>query len=134
MSKVGIDTNILLYALDDFYPEKQNIAINIIADKPLFCSQSMSEFINVCLRKWKFPKSKVAELIEMYLNQCMYISVSESMLLHSVQIMKKYDLQLFDSIIVASALESGGTILYSEDMSDGLIIDKNLRIVNPFNN
>ncbi|WP_259068274.1 PIN domain-containing protein [Mucilaginibacter sp. X4EP1] len=132
MNKVAVDTNILLYALDDFYPEKQNIAINIIADKPLFCSQSLSEFSNVCLRKWKFPKSKVAELIEMYLNQCIYIPVSESMLLRSIQIMKKHDLQLFDSIIVGSALESGCSILYSEDMDNGLIIDKTLKIVNPF--
>jgi len=61
-NKVAIDTNILLYALDDFYPEKQNISIQIIADKPLFCSQSVSEFINVCLHKWKFAKFKVAKL------------------------------------------------------------------------
>nr|MCS3813747.1 putative nucleic acid-binding protein [Mucilaginibacter sp. X4EP1] len=46
--------------------------------------------------------------------------------------MKKHDLQLFDSIIVGSALESGCSILYSEDMDNGLIIDKTLKIVNPF--
>jgi predicted nucleic acid-binding protein len=73
MSNIAIDTNILLYALDDFYPDKQNVAIQIIADKPLFCSQSLSEFANVCLRKWKFPKSKVAELIKTYLQQGIYV-------------------------------------------------------------
>src|ERR1700761_8276709 len=117
MNKIAIDTNILLYALDDFYPDKQNIAIQIIADQPLFCSQSLSEFTNVCLRKWKFPKSKVAELIKTYLQQCSYVPVSELMLLTAVEIMDKYDFQLFDSIIVASALTSGCTILYSEDLN-----------------
>jgi predicted nucleic acid-binding protein len=33
MNKVAVDTNIMLYALDDFYADKQNISIEIIADK-----------------------------------------------------------------------------------------------------
>jgi predicted nucleic acid-binding protein len=54
------------------------------------------------------------------------------MLLSATQIMNKYDLQLFDAIIIASALESGCSILYSEDMNDGQVIEKSLRIINPF--
>lgn len=54
------------------------------------------------------------------------------MLLNATKIMTKYDLQLFDAIIIASALESGCSILYSEDMNDGQIIEKNLKIINPF--
>lgn len=132
MNKISIDTNILLYALDDFYPEKQNISIQIIADKPIFCSQCLSEFANVCLRKWKFPKSNVADLIKMYLQQAIYIPVSEKMLIRSAEIMNKYDFQLFDSIIISAAIESGCTILYSEDMNDGQIIEGQLKIINPF--
>ncbi|RKR81346.1 putative nucleic acid-binding protein [Mucilaginibacter gracilis] len=132
MSNIAIDTNILLYALDDFYPEKQNTAIQIIADKPLFCSQTVSEFANVCLRKWKFPKSKVAELIKTYLQQGIYVPVSEQMIVKAADIMNKYDFQLFDSIIISFALESGCSLLYSEDMNNGQIIEKQLTIVNPF--
>jgi predicted nucleic acid-binding protein len=132
MSKIAIDTNILLYALDDFYPEKQLVAPNIIADKPTFCSQSLSEFTNICLRKWRFPKAKVAELIKTYLQQCTYITVSEAVLLLAFDLMAKYDFQLFDSMIIATALESGCSILYSEDISSGQIIEHQLTIVNPF--
>jgi predicted nucleic acid-binding protein len=132
MSEIAIDTNIMLYALDDFYPDKQNIAINILADGPSFCSQNLSEFANVCLKRWKFPKSKVAELIKTYLRQANYIPVSEPILLKAMDIMNTYDFQLFDSIIIASALNTGCLILYSEDMNDGQIIEKQLKIVNPF--
>lgn len=132
MNKIAVDTNILLYALDDFYTEKQKIAINILADRPYFCSQSLSEFSNVCLRRWKFPKSQVVEIIKTYLQQCHYVPVSENILLTSFDIMKTYDFQLFDSMIIASALETGCSILYSEDMSNGQIIKKQLKIVNPF--
>ncbi len=132
MSNVAIDTNIMLYALDEFDPEKQNIAINIIADKPFFCSQNLSEFTNVCLKRWKFPKATVAELIKTYLQQCSYCPVTELMLLNAVDIMAKYDLQLFDSMIVSAAIESGCSILYSEDMQSGQIIEGTLKIINPF--
>lgn len=132
MSKIAIDTNIMLYALDDFDPNKQNISTEIIADRPLFCSQNLSEFTNVCLRRWKFPKSKVAELIKTYIDQCIYVPINERMLLRSFDVMKKYDFQLFDSMIVSSALESDCNILYSEDMQHDLLVDKQLRIINPF--
>ena len=132
MSKIAIDTNILLYALDDFYPEKQNIAIHLIADRPTFCSQTLSEFTNVCLRRWKFPKDKVAKLIKTYLQQCAYVPVTEQVVLRSVEIMQKYDFQLFDSMIIAAALDSGCSILYSEDLHDGQIIENSLKIINPF--
>jgi predicted nucleic acid-binding protein len=54
------------------------------------------------------------------------------MVVRSVDIMNKYDFQLFDSIIISSALESGCSLLYSEDMNDEQIIEKQLKIVNPF--
>lgn len=132
MSNIAIDTNILLYALDDFYPQKQAESIQIIASNPIFCSQNLSEFINVCLRRWKFPKHKVGDLVKTYLQQCVYVPVSEQTMLRSLEIMNKYDFQLFDSIIVSSALEAGCLVLYSEDMNDGQVIESQLKIVNPF--
>lgn len=47
-------------------------------------------------------------------------------------IRKKYKLFYWDCFIIASALECGCSIMYSEDMQDGQIIEENLRIRNPF--
>ena len=132
MSKIAVDTNILLYALDDFDPSKQIISMGILADRPIFCSQSLSEFTNVCIRRWKFPKSQVAELLKTYMSECLYIPITEHMLLRSFDIMKKYNFQLFDSMIVSAALESECSVLYSEDMQHELLVDKQLKILNPF--
>lgn len=54
------------------------------------------------------------------------------MVSRSLNLMNKYDFQLFDSIIVSSALESGCDVLYSEDMNHGQIIEGQLAIINPF--
>jgi predicted nucleic acid-binding protein len=46
--------------------------------------------------------------------------------------MYRYDFQVFDAIIVASALESGCQTLYSEDMQHEMKVSKQLSIINPF--
>jgi len=43
----------------------------------------------------------------------------------------RYRFSYWDSLIVASALESGCTVLYLEDMQEGQEIEGNLRIDNP---
>jgi predicted nucleic acid-binding protein len=53
-------------------------------------------------------------------------------LLFAANLVKKYQFQLFDAVIVASAIEGNCDILYSEDMHHGLLVDKNLTIINPF--
>ena len=45
---------------------------------------------------------------------------------------ERYRLSICDSMIIAAALIGNCEILYSEDMQDGLLIDHQLRILNPF--
>jgi predicted nucleic acid-binding protein len=44
---------------------------------------------------------------------------------------ERYQLGVYDGMIVAAALVAGCTTLYSEDMHDGLVIDQ-LTIRNPY--
>jgi predicted nucleic acid-binding protein len=48
------------------------------------------------------------------------------------RISKRYQFSFWDRIIVASALAAKCSILYTEDLQDGQIIDGILRISNPF--
>jgi predicted nucleic acid-binding protein len=45
---------------------------------------------------------------------------------------QRYGLSVYDAMIVAAALESGCETLFSEDMQNGLLVDQQLRIRNPF--
>jgi predicted nucleic acid-binding protein len=47
---------------------------------------------------------------------------------------QRYNFQIFDSIIVASSFQAGCDILYSEDMQHNMIVEKQLKIINPFFN
>jgi predicted nucleic acid-binding protein len=43
----------------------------------------------------------------------------------------QHQFSYWDSLIVAAALEAGCSVLYSEDMQDGQVIDGRLSIRNP---
>ena len=45
---------------------------------------------------------------------------------------ERYGLSVYDAMIAASALHAECDTLWSEDMHDGLVIEDQLRIVNPF--
>ena len=132
MNSIAVDTNVLLYFLDTSLPDKRKTAADIILKSPSFNSQSLSELINVLQRRWKYSKEKVLVTVANLLEVCEYISLTEAMVKKSFALVKKYDFQFFDALIVASALEANCNILYSEDMHHGLLVEGQLRILNPF--
>lgn len=132
MNKIAIDTNVLLYFLDTSLEERRTKAAELILLNPVFNSQSLSELINVLNRRWKFPKHSIIEIINKLMEECQFVPINDQTIALSFDLVKKYDFQLFDAFIVATALESGCEFLYTEDLQNGLVIDKRLTIINPF--
>jgi len=131
-NKIAVDTNILIYALDVTFPVKKQLSENLIDSLPTVSTQNISEFANVCLRKFKFDKSTTLTIINRLLKKCVLTNCTNSTYLLAEKLIDKYQFQLFDSIIVASAIEAGCETLYTEDMQHGLFIENQLRINNPF--
>ena len=129
--RVAADSNILLYLHDESDKRKREIAKDILSDNPKISTQVISEFINVARRQLDLPKADIVVYCADLLQDCEIIPVLHDTLTNAAALIQKYDFQIFDSIIVASALEASCTILYSEDMQHGLVID-GLKIINPF--
>jgi predicted nucleic acid-binding protein len=110
---------------------KRAIAKNILSENPRISTQVISEFINVARRQLQIPKAELIDYCAHLMKDCQIDSVSCSTLFAAGVLVKKYDFQIFDSIIVAAALEANCTLLYSEDMQHGLNVN-GMTIVNPF--
>ena len=132
MSNYALDSNILLYALDEGSSERKLRSLELILPFPFISSQSLSEVINVCRKRWKFDKDKLIGISTFLLDNCQIIPVSADIIRVAHTLIKKYQFQYFDALIVASALDADCNVLYSEDMQHGLFINNSLRIVNPF--
>lgn len=132
MNNIAIDTNILLYSISKNENQKLLIAANLLDRNPVIFPQNLSEFINVLLNRWKYPKANMEPIISEVLSSCVLVSTSIAAYKHAFKLIKKYDFQIFDAIIIASALDAGCEVLFSEDMQDNLVVEKQLTIINPF--
>ena len=132
MNKNALDTNILIYSHDQSDINKQNIARDLIVRSPIICTQVVSEYISVLHRVMKIPKKLIINACMTNLKYCQIQAVDIETLQTAERLIQRYDFQIFDAIIVASALETGCQILYSEDMQHKMVIDKKLSIINPF--
>lgn len=133
MSKIAIDTNILIY-LHEINPvsDKRLIASELVSDGPLISSQVVSEYLNVCHRRLKMTKQECLDSLMGWLPFCDLAVFKLSVFNTAIHLVEKYQFQMFDGVIVASALISDCSILYSEDMQHDLLIENKLRIINPF--
>jgi predicted nucleic acid-binding protein len=60
------------------------------------------------------------------------VEVLQSTVIRAMDISIRNGYSYWDSLILAVALENNCSILYTEDMQDGQMIDDKLRILNPF--
>ena len=58
--------------------------------------------------------------------------LTESNTLTALSLLDKYNLSFYDAIIISSALKTGCSAVFSEDLQSGQDIEGKLKIVNPF--
>ena len=124
-NRIFIDTNILIYAFLDNEEQKHNKAVEFLSNakgKEVFISTQVLNEIYAGLSKNGIEH----EAIEQYL-----LEIQESMNVQGVnfETIKKcldlrgqYKYSFWESLILASSIEGGCEILYSEDMQNGQII------------
>ena len=132
-----IDSNVWLYAFstDQKDETKRIIAKQLIKTQNNFIvisTQVINEVSCNLLKKHKIDESSLLTLVMSFYQKYQVISFNLNILELASNLRTKHHLSFWDSLIIASALFSGANILYSEDMQDGLIVDNQLTIINPF--
>ncbi len=133
--RVFIDTNIFVYAAlqDDSNNNKHKIAIDLLQSniEIIINTQVINEFYNV-LVKHKIQDTKIIDYCNEIIENTFVDSQNIETLRTAWRIKIKYCFSLWDSLVVASAIQNNCRILYSEDMQHNQIIENSLKIVNPF--
>jgi len=132
-NKVFLDTNILVYAYSNTELDKQSIARKLIVECDSYVStQVLQELTNTLTKKfhnsWEDAQNAVLESCK---NNLLHIN-EVGTIVNACDIALKYHFSFYNSLIIAPALESGCSTLYSEDMHNGQFIEDRLKIVNPF--
>jgi predicted nucleic acid-binding protein len=130
-SRPFLDTNVLLYLLSDD-DKKADRAESLVAAGAVLSVQVLNEFASVATRKFGMPWAEVFEVLTAIRRTCDIEPLTLETHDRGTEIAERYRLGVFDSIIVAAALLAECKVLYSEDLHDGLRVDRALTIRNPF--
>ncbi|KYC40173.1 twitching motility protein PilT [Scytonema hofmannii PCC 7110] len=132
-----IDTNVWFYALttasDDEDSRKSEVAKSLLQLPNIVLStQVINEVCTNLLKKARIPEQEISNLITSFYRKYRVVNFYCEPLLEASNLRTQYYFSFWDSLLVASALDAGAHILYSEDMQDGLLVFGKLQIVNPF--
>ncbi|GHU32229.1 twitching motility protein PilT [Spirochaetia bacterium] len=133
--RIFVDSNVWVYLFvqdeynkykiaEEYFSKKANDSVFIIT------YQVINETTNQLIRN-KISEETIKRNIEYMYKICTIQDFTKNIILSASSLRESYSLSFWDSIIVASAIESNSSILASEDMQDDLKI-KNTTIKNIF--
>jgi len=132
---VFVDTNVLIYALDDADRKKQEAAREWRAvlwkkRQGRISFQVLQEFYVKVTRKWpnvrQDARSEVLDLLAWR-----PVTVDGVIIEHAWKIQERYQLSFWDALIVAAAKSASCRYLLTEDLQAGQDLD-GILVVNPF--
>ncbi|MDO5758693.1 MAG: PIN domain-containing protein [Rhodobacterales bacterium] len=130
MSAEFADTNIVLYLLDD--GPKADRAEAILGQGPRISVQVLNEAMVNCRRKAGLTWDETGA----FLAGIQALCPVEDLTLQTHEIgralAERYRFSVYDAMIVAAGLIAGCTTLWTEDMHNGLLVENQLQLVNPF--
>ncbi|HEY5892932.1 MAG TPA: PIN domain-containing protein [Chthoniobacterales bacterium] len=137
-AEVFIDTNVLVYTFDPSAPAKRERARAIVREalekgNGAISWQVSQEFLNLALHKFENPLTtgEVSDYLDQVLVPLWKVFPSPELFREATLIQRQSQYRFYDSLIVAAAIRSEASILYSEDLQDGRIFGRT-KIVNPF--
>ena len=133
MTRVFLDTNVIVYAFAENDARKRGIARALVESaNAVVSSQVLSELAHVLTRRFRFAPAEARARILAIAERCEVALVAPPVVADALRIMDKYHYSFYDSQIVAAALAAGVRTIFSEDLHDGQAIDGALRIQSPF--
>jgi predicted nucleic acid-binding protein len=146
-AKFFLDTNTLVYILEGNEPSsdviltpgeidanrKGDITLRLLENIDVVLGvQVFNELCDVALRRkfdWEKTRAMLATLEALCLD---VVPLTLEVHKRGLSLHDKYQLQFYDALMLAAALEAGCTTFYSEDMQDGQVIENSMTIKNPF--
>jgi predicted nucleic acid-binding protein len=135
--KIFVDSNIWIYLFTSDDVSKNELARNFITDNTakgnifVISYQVINEVGAVLKRKKKFNEDKIQFVVDTMLALCVVQDFSREIIIKASILRDKMLVSYWDSILIATAIESGCQSFTSEDLQNGQKI-QGVTVVNIF--
>jgi len=126
-----LDSNIVLYlASEDLL--KADRAQELVAEGGTISVQVLNEIAIISRRKMGLSWAETRNFLLMIRGLLKVEPITIEIHDVGISLAERYQLSVYDSMIVSAALSAECDTLLSEDLQDGLLINGRLRVLNPF--
>ena len=130
-----VDTNILVYAHDKSGGAKQIMAADLLdqgiqTGRLVLSTQVFQEFFASAVKKLGIDPAVARRTIELY-GTLQVVTIDLPDILAAIDLQRLHHYSFWDALIIRAAQSARCSILYTEDLQHGQIID-GLKVVNPF--
>ena len=134
MSKIFLDTNILVYTVDHNDPAKMNEARQVLADlrqdgSPVISTQVMQEFYVTVTQKLHVDPLMAKRMLGTFAT-LEKVLIDEELINEAIDCSILDQLSFWDALIVVSAKRARCTELWTEDLSHGQLL-RGVKVQNP---
>ena len=135
MSRIFLDTNILVYAYDTKQPLKRDRALEIVASfgsrkqTAVISTQVLQELYHILANKMKFSRKDAAGELLVLLKMEVF-QVTPAIILKATELHDTASISFWDALIVCAAQAAGCQEIWTEDLSTGQKFGS-VTIVNP---
>lgn len=131
--KYFLDTNILIY-LYSTEEKKQKRVLELLQteDEFVISTQVLSEFCNVLKKKFNFTAKQLNIVLQDFEKNFLLHPTDIEQIKTALTISDRYKYSFYDALVIAGAIHSGCTLLFSEDLQHGQTILNKVKITNPF--
>ena len=141
--RLFIDTNIWIYAFLEPADKKsadlvkrkiilRKITDFLTTDDICTSIQAINEFHWILRKKYRIDDKTINKKVKSIVEISEVTKLSLETYHNSFKLREKHSISFWDSLMLSSALLSDCTTFYSEDLQNDLIIEKKLKIMNPF--
>jgi len=130
-----VDTNVLLYSIDDTEPHKQGIAAALLeqlgrSNTGVLSTQVLLEFAFNLTRKFKLSQTTAERMTTAY-TAWQVVDSDVPLVLLGLARSAQNQVSIWDAMVIEAALRCGAKTLYTEDLTHGQRFG-GLTVVNPF--
>jgi predicted nucleic acid-binding protein len=125
------DSNVLLYAASGDIAKAER-SETLIAAGGTVSVQVLNEVANVARRKMGLSWSDTRAFLSIIRGLLRVEPLTLEMHETGLGLAERHGLSIWDAMIAAAALHTDCDTLWSEDMQQGLVVERRLRVVNPF--
>ena len=133
--RVGLDTNILVYAEGLNDAARRVTIVRLLRKLPPenvhLPVQAVAELFHVLATKGAVAPADAKNAVLRWCDQYSLVDTSEAVLLSAMELSSQHRLRTWDAIIMAAAASAGCRLLLSEDLQDGFTWN-GVTVANPF--